>query len=62
MVDQPAYPGMPRWVKISGIIVGVMILLAAILIFFGIGGPHGPGRHPSPADIGSQRSPTGDGQ
>lgn len=41
MVDQPAYPGMPRWVKISGIIVGVMILLAAILIFFGIGGPHG---------------------
>jgi hypothetical protein len=62
MVDQPTYPGMPRWVKISGIVVGAMILLAAILIFSGIGGPHGPGRHLSPVDIGSLRSPTGDGQ
>jgi len=57
MVDPAPYPGMPRWVKISGIILGVMIVLAVILMATGIGGPHGPGRHLSPADTGSQTPP-----
>ncbi|NKN01143.1 hypothetical protein GFL89_24475 [Rhizobium leguminosarum bv. viciae] len=56
----PTYPGMPRWVKISGIIVGVIILLAVVLIVSGVGGPHGPGRHLSPPDTGSQRPSAGD--
>lgn len=38
-------PSTPRWVKVSGIIVGVVILLVLILKFTGAGGDHGPGRH-----------------
>lgn len=39
-----AYPGMPRWVKITLIVVavGVLVALAAALL---LGGSHGPGRH-----------------
>jgi hypothetical protein len=60
MVDRPAYPGVPRWVKISGIVVGVIILLAVVLMASGVGGPHGPGRHLSPPDMDNQRLPAGD--
>ncbi|WP_156528663.1 hypothetical protein [Sinorhizobium glycinis] len=60
MADQSPYPGMPGWVKISGTILGVLILLAVILMVTGIGGPHGPGRHLSPADTGSQMPSAGD--
>jgi hypothetical protein len=60
MADPDSYPGMPRWVKISGIILGVIVLLAVIFIVIGIGGPHGPGRHLSPADRGSQTTQPGD--
>jgi hypothetical protein len=38
-------PSTPRWVKLSGIIVIVLILLVIILKLTGIGGNHGPGRH-----------------
>ncbi|WP_351231356.1 hypothetical protein [Streptomyces sp. NPDC002133] len=38
-------PGTPRWVKVSGIIVGALILLVVILKVTGLGGEHGPGRH-----------------
>lgn len=60
MPDQSPYPGTPRWVKISGVLLGVLITLAAILMVSGIGGPHGPGRHLSPADMGNQTPPAGD--
>ncbi|CEO91183.1 conserved hypothetical protein (plasmid) [Sinorhizobium fredii HH103] len=60
MGDQSPYPGTPRWVKISGVILGVLIMLAAILMVSGIGGPHGPGRHLSPADTGNQTRPAGE--
>ena len=40
-------PGMPRWVKIAAITVGVLILLFLILQLTGIAGEHGPGRHMS---------------
>jgi len=37
---------MPRWVKVSGITVAVLLLLVAILAITGVlGGQHGPGRH-----------------
>ena len=42
-----APPGMPRWVKIAAMTVGVLILLFVILRLTGIGGEHGPGRHMS---------------
>ncbi|MBC9725025.1 hypothetical protein [Streptomyces sp. TRM68367] len=38
-------PRAPRWVKVSGIIVGVLILLVVIVKLTGLGGDHGPGRH-----------------
>jgi hypothetical protein len=55
MADLPSYPGIPRWVKVSGIIVIVLVLLVAIIIFTGLGGEHGPGRHiqsGAPSDAG----------
>ena len=40
-------PRMPRWVKVSAIVVGVLVLLLLVLQLTGIGGEHGPGRHVS---------------
>ena len=45
MADPPPYPGIPRWVKVSGIIVIVLVLLIVIIMFTGVGGKHGPSRH-----------------
>jgi hypothetical protein len=52
MADPPPYPGAPRWVKVSGIIGGALVLFAVILVLAG-GGPgrHGPGRHTPPSDV-----------
>lgn len=38
-------PGMPRWLKVSGVIVIGLILLLVVLQLAGIGGGHGPRRH-----------------
>jgi len=38
-------PRMPRWVKISLIVVAILVLLFLVLKLTGIGGQHGPGRH-----------------
>lgn len=56
MTDLPPYPGTPRWVKISGIIFGALVLLIIIMVFTGIGGPHGPGRHLSSGAASDQTS------
>lgn len=59
MTDPPSYPdtdhdtgvepgrertaGMPRWVKVSAIVVGVLVLLVIVLALTGVlGGQHGP--------------------
>ncbi|HBV85401.1 MAG TPA: hypothetical protein DEF42_01775 [Desulfosporosinus sp.] len=48
--DRP--PSTPRWVKVSGIIAIVLILLFVILKLTGGGGKHGPSRHmPSSSGI-----------
>ena len=50
MADPPPYPnsreeaGMPRWVKVLGIVVAVVVLLVVALMFIG-GGGHSPRRH-----------------
>ena len=55
MADTPSYPGMPRWVKVLGIVVLALAVLVIIHKATGIGGEHGPGRpirgsgHASPA-------------
>jgi hypothetical protein len=50
MADRPPYPGTPRWVKVSGIIVIVLVLLIAIILVTGVGGGHGPWRHTGGGD------------
>ena len=41
------YPGTPRWVKVTGIVVLVVVVLA-IVAALALGGDHGPGRHVAP--------------
>lgn len=52
------YPGIPRWVKVSGIIVIVLVLLIVIALVTGLGGPHGPGRHAPSGGSGIEPVPT----
>lgn len=42
--DRGSPPSTPRWVKVFGIIVIVLVLLVVGLMIFG-GGEHGPSRH-----------------
>lgn len=54
--DTGVRPGTPRWVKVFGIIVIILALLVGIIMFTGIGGQHGPGRHMPSGDAGRQIS------
>lgn len=54
--DREATTGAPRWVKVSGIIVIVLVLLFVILQLTGIGGSHGPGQHASSGALGDPAS------
>ena len=56
MDDLPSYPGTPRWVKMSGIVAGVVALLLVIALLFG-GGRHGPGRHMPSGEAGGGTPP-----
>ncbi|MEX5717384.1 hypothetical protein [Geodermatophilus maliterrae] len=38
-------PRMPRWVRMTLIVVGVLVVLFVALRLTGVGGEHGPGRH-----------------
>jgi len=47
-------PRMSRWVKVFGIIIGILVLLFVVLRLAGVGAEHGPGRHTSsggPGDV-----------
>lgn len=54
--DHGSTTNTPRWVKVSGIIAIVLILLAVIIMLFS-GGEHGPGRH-FKSDNASDQTPT----
>ena len=56
MAGSPFYPGTPRWVKVTGIVVGILVLLAVILMLV-TGGRHGPGRHILSGDAGGDTPP-----
>jgi hypothetical protein len=43
--DRGSPPGMPRWVKVSGIIVAVLVLLLVVVLL--LSGGHGPRCPPS---------------
>ena len=42
--------GLPRWVKVSGIIAIIVVLLLAVILLTGGGGEHGPSRHAQSGD------------
>jgi hypothetical protein len=39
-----AHPGLPRWVKVSGIVVAILAAVVVVIMLV-VGGEHGPGRH-----------------
>jgi hypothetical protein len=43
MADLRTYPGMPRWVKVLGITVLILVLALVIMRLLGV--DHGPWRH-----------------
>lgn len=43
--SQVSPPRAPRWVKVSGAIIGALILLFVALELTGLSRDHGPGRH-----------------
>lgn len=54
MADPLRYPGTPRWVKLSGMAVGVLALLVLLIVWTGVGGLHGPSRHLSSSSVEGQ--------
>ena len=57
---------MPRWVKVSLIVVLALVLLLVVAKMTGLGGDHGPGRHggngtPTTVDNGGHTPPVDHG-
>ena len=55
--DRGSPPSTPRWVKVFVIIALVLVLLVVIMMFTGVGGDHGPGRHIPSGDAGGSTPP-----
>jgi hypothetical protein len=51
-LDGPNSAGVPRWVKVFGLVLAVLVVLAALVMLLS-GGAHGPGRHLSLALSGA---------
>lgn len=52
-----ALPGIPRWIKVSGlVVVALIVLLIAVMLL--AGGDHGPGRHMSTGPNGELSATT----
>ena len=43
MPDRPSYPGTPRWVKVTGVLAAVLVLIFVALLHAGV--VRGPGLH-----------------
>jgi hypothetical protein len=63
MADERTEPestqGMPRWVKVLGLVVLALLLLLVIAQLTGVAGDHGPSRHSPNMD---SEAPAGIGQ
>ena len=57
--EADAPPGMPRWVTVTAILVGLLILLFLVLQLTGIAGEHGPGMHSSTGQSSTLVTTTG---
>ena len=44
-VDRDTPPGIPRWVKIAGLVIGLLIVIFVVLHVTGVAGKPGPGQH-----------------
>lgn len=44
-------PRRPRWVMVTAIVIGALVLLFLLLQLTGVAGQHGPGRHMSSAPV-----------
>jgi hypothetical protein len=57
--DQESPTGIPRWVKVAGIIVALVALVVVVVLLAGgdDGGGHGPSRHGS-GGSGTEATPT----
>ena len=47
-----AHVGTPRWVKVSLLVVGALVLVFVLANITGVAGDHGPGRHGGGDDSG----------
>jgi hypothetical protein len=43
--EQSSSRGMPRWVKVTGLIAAVLVVIFVAAQLLGVGGDHGPRRH-----------------
>lgn len=59
--DRGSNTSAPRWVKVFGIIAFVLVLLVVVIIFTGVSGEHGPGRHMPSGSAGGHTSPIAHG-
>ena len=51
MSERRSTTSTPRWVKVSGIVALILVLLVVVIMFIS-GGEHGPGRHmPSSSSV-----------
>ncbi len=48
--DRASTAGTPRWVKVFGLVLLLLVLLFVILRLTGVGGQHGPSRHGDSGD------------
>ena len=56
-LDPAGPPTMPRWVKVSLIVVAALLLLFLVLKLTGLAGQHGPGRHGADPEAQTATSP-----
>jgi hypothetical protein len=50
-MTEQAHPGLPRWVKVSAIVLAIVVLATIAALLIGGGGEHGPGRHQSGSSL-----------
>lgn len=58
--DRESPPGVPRWVKISGLVV-LVVAVVVVVVMLVLGGEHGPGQHTGAASATGTTAPQAPG-